>query len=280
MTTDKTHKPSEAEYGDYDYICSFYQGSCGEEFADYLAELFSQDEYSLEQAQAKWPSYQGNFSKKNSCDHCGARFKWGAVYLHTLSNELVHVGHTCASNSFNYPSRAAKLKAVAQKMLAELNKLAKAKAELFAKYPGLQEAFQIDHYIINDIRGRFERWLSISEKQVALVLKISAESKAPKAEPVGEPCPTVKREMVSGTIVSIKVKNTAYGEQVKMLVQDARGFRVWGSMPAKFVDDPTVVKGSEIEFCADLERSNKDDHFGFFGRPTKAQLLKAASQAA
>jgi hypothetical protein len=53
-----------------------------------------------------------------------------------------------------------------------------------------------------------------------------------------------------------------------MLVQDDRGFKVWGSVPSNLYD----AKGRSVSFSAAIQPSEDDDKFGFFKRPTKAKF--------
>jgi len=64
---------------------------------------------------------------------------------------------------------------------------------------------------------------------------------------------------------------------VKALVQDDRGFKVWGTCPAKLADATEnhtydALRGQRVQFSAQLEVGD-DFGFGFFSRPTKAALL-------
>jgi len=49
------------------------------------------------------------------------------------------------------------------------------------------------------------------------------------------------------------------------LVQDDRGFKVWGTSQAD--------KGDRVTFMARVEVSQDDPKFGFYKRPTKVQIL-------
>jgi hypothetical protein len=60
-----------------------------------------------------------------------------------------------------------------------------------------------------------------------------------------------------------------------MLVRDDRGFKVWGTVPSSL---PNTDRGDKVTFTASVERSNNDETFGFFKRPSKATLIEAASQ--
>lgn len=52
-------------------------------------------------------------------------------------------------------------------------------AKFLAEHPGLETALATDHYIVRDIAARFQQWGSLSEKQVALVLKLAGEATQP-----------------------------------------------------------------------------------------------------
>jgi hypothetical protein len=293
------HKPSAAEYGDYEFLANFYLGSGGEEFADYFAMLCESDPMTWEDAKEKYPSFAGNFDRKETCDHCGARFSWGCAYLHKPSGELVHVGHTCASKSFEYPSRAAAVKAKASKKLAKLRKYARLTAERNEKFwaenpdldkAALAKALDTDHYISRDLKASFEKWGNLSAKQLALVFKLeadvakkAAEAAAEAANPrVKEPVPeTSERITVTGKLISYRWEKNRYAyageDTLKMLVEDDRGFRLWGTMPSSLGD---AERGDRVTFCAAVTRSKKDEFFGFTKRPTKGKILTVANPPA
>lgn len=80
---------------------------------------------------------------------------------------------------------------------------------------------------------------------------------------------TEGRQVITGTMLAMKRKETIYGLTLKMLVQDDRGFRVWGSVPSGL----DAMRDDRITFTATVQRSEKDSKFGFFKRPTKSQVL-------
>ena len=91
-----------------------------------------------------------------------------------------------------------------------------------------------------------------------------------KAHEEGEDAPE-GRVVITGTVLSFKWQSSEYGDVLKMLVQDDRGFRVWGSVP-KSLDD--AERESRISFTATVSQSDRDTKFGFFKRPTKAVVLE------
>ena len=95
-----------------------------------------------------------------------------------------------------------------------------------------------------------------------------AEREQERANEVRVPCP-IGRVTVVGKVVSVDSKDTDFGTRYVMTVRDDSGFTVWGSQPSAL--DPSV--GDRIEFTASIERSDRDECFGFYKRPSKARIL-------
>ena len=75
-------------------------------------------------------------------------------------------------------------------------------------------------------------------------------------------------------MLAFKLQSSQFGDTLKMLVQDDRGFRVWGSVPKSLGD---AERESRITFTATVTASDRDAKFGFFKRPTKAAILEEAA---
>jgi hypothetical protein len=88
------------------------------------------------------------------------------------------------------------------------------------------------------------------------------------AEPTA-PCLTGKVE-ITGTVLKAYVKDTNYGSRAVMVVQDERGFKVWGS------NTIYAKAGDTVRFTATVEAGD-DPTFGFFTRPSKAEVLVEAT---
>jgi len=99
-----------------------------------------------------------------------------------------------------------------------------------------------------------------------------AEEKRQAEHEAAEPCPT-GRVVVTGEVLSVKLQDGYYGSTWKMLVKDDRGFKVWGSIPSSL----DASRGCRVTFTAAIEPSNDDDKFGFYKRPTKAEILEEAA---
>lgn len=100
-------------------------------------------------------------------------------------------------------------------------------------------------------------------------------AKRDAAHEAGEDAPE-GRVVVTGTVLAVKVQESMYGDVLKMLVQDDRGFRVWGSVPASLED---AERESRITFTATVTASDRDAKFGFFKRPAKAKVISEAMAA-
>lgn len=96
------------------------------------------------------------------------------------------------------------------------------------------------------------------------------------------------RIQITGTIISTRGEDTAYGFTVKMLVESDEGWRVWGTMPRSlwasgamtadgWIETPSAEAGDRVTFTAAVTASDDDSLFGFFSRPTKAQRLEAVA---
>ena len=103
---------------------------------------------------------------------------------------------------------------------------------------------------------------------------------------------TEGRQVLVGTIRSVRVDDGFYGRQVKMTVVLDDGNIVFGTMPAGLSTDRDLVdtatghvygttndmadKGDYVQFTATVTRGKDDNHFGIIKRPSKAKVLKAA----
>ena len=95
-----------------------------------------------------------------------------------------------------------------------------------------------------------------------------------------EPVPT-GRTTITGPVLSWKTVTNSfsyYAEDIlKIVVEDQRGFRVFGTCPKTLAQayafGMDALRGQLVTFTAQLEPSADDPHFGFFKRPTRAQVL-------
>ena len=128
----------------------------------------------------------------------------------------------------------------------------------------------------------------LSFKQANALISIverAAKWTAEREAEIREPVPvTDKRIEITGTVLSSKWKDTDYGDRQVMTVKDDRNFIVWGSVPGSLQGDWDADgefiygarRGDRITFTAAIEVSDRDECFGFFKRPTKAEFLERA----
>jgi hypothetical protein len=142
-----------------------------------------------------------------------------------------------------------------------------------------------------DIISRLVKWGNISEKatnylgvlldKIERAPEIEAAKAAAKAvEKANEkPVPLVEgRVLVKGEVLTLRGEDGPYGHTTKMLVK-CEGFKLWGTCPAALLD-ARVEKGDVVEFAASIKRSDRDEAFGFWSRPSKAKVVKEAEKEA
>jgi hypothetical protein len=82
---------------------------------------------------------------------------------------------------------------------------------------------------------------------------------------------------IFGKIVGVKFQDNMFGGSCKMIVEAQEGFKIFGTIPSSFlemVESMFDLKGMSVSFSATIEKSQNDNKFGFFKRPTKSKLLK------
>lgn len=251
----------ELDPADFTFVAEYYLGS-NEEIAD---------AYGCEEYPADGPCHED----LGRCDHCGTDHTYGALYRQTDGSYLA-VGRDCAGKFFDFSSRSAYYKSIADRKTAEKAKKAKnneAACRFLATRIDLQAAFSsCEHRIVNDIHGKLFDFGSISDKQANLVMKIAIEEAEKTPEPTPEPIPaelTDGRHEFAGEVLALKWRDSQFGGSLKMLFRDDRGFKLWGSAFNGEYD-----KGSRVSFFARVEVSKDDKCFGFFSRPTKGKVIK------
>jgi hypothetical protein len=218
------------------------------------------------------------------CDICGAHYIYGDVWRHLPTRELIFLGHDCVAKYEMLADRSAwelqngRVRAAAATACLRAGK-AQERARFLAEHPGLDVALDTDHPIVRDIKGRFTRWASVSEKQVALVFKLAHEAANPEPEEVLVKAPTGKVTF-RGTVVSWKRQEMssfdAYKGTVKVKTPEGI-WLAWGTIPASILDESAKhgpVRGCEVEITATL-LAGREPHFAIIKRP-KGKLLKPA----
>lgn len=224
----------------------------------------------------------------DTCDHCGARLRYVAVLQHAPSHTLIKVGEQCLENRFERASAEFHSLRKNASLNREQSRKADRIAALVDAHPLLAwltySGDVLDNDFLNDVSFRFVNKGELSEKQIAAVEKAiirdterrmereakkAAEAAAIAAGTIEAVPATDKRIQITGEVISQRTQESQFGTQFRMLVKDDRGFKVWGTEPSSI--NPVV--GSRVTFIAKVERSNDDPQFGFFSRPTKAEVL-------
>ena len=279
MTRTDCHAPSTFDPAAYSYLGGIYQGP--------EADGWDNDREVLDAIAGS--TYHGNYEAKGSCDHCGAHFHYGAVFEH-VNGDVIVVGYICADEAFGHATRReydlARMKKSVE-LARERGRKAAAVAAFLEKHEGLADALQCDHYIVADINSKLIRYGDLSDRQVALVMKIAREqAERAQREAAREEEPKVavvagRREMTA-TVLGTRCQDSMYGIQFKMLVRTDDGQKLWSTIPASLMDLGAIadLRGKTIRFTGTVEVSRDDDFFGFVKRPTKASVIEAVAVAA
>jgi hypothetical protein len=290
------HSPANILPENYEYVETVYIGTVEE-----IAECFDNHALTLI---GKSP-YEGNYKAKGTCDHCGTRFAYGAVFAHTVSEDFIVVGHVCADETFGVHNRRKLDLKRAKEKAAGGRKRLKMKAAVEAMCeanPGLAEALELHekHYILADLKHKAYRYGDLSEKQIALALKLAVEATKPvecefcggdheedhcekrEKAPVSE-----ERLVVTGKVLGCKVKESHWGSQLKMLFRTDAGYKIWTTVPSTIGFPKTKlkeagdfqegIKGRRLQFKVRLDKSD-DPYFCFGNRPASAKILDATAE--
>lgn len=227
------------------------------------------------------------FGEAGKCGVCGANFRYGDLWSHVPTGDLVHLGHDCASKYSllaNRPGFDAHLEALkrgrAARIEAERRKIVRER--FCSSHPGLEEALATEHYISRDLSFKLGRYGSLSDKQIALAFKLAEDAKTPRPVEKLVPAPVADgRQTVRGRVVSLKWVESQFGGSTKMTVKvetPEGNWLAWGTRPATLGD---CEVGDLVEFDAAL-KAGRDAHFAIVSRPTKGSIVekKVAKEAA
>ncbi len=294
--------PSNIDPAEWTWMGNFYQGS-----SENMADAYRWDEKELEDNLGfeLWPAFEADKIKRhenNGCASCGTHFAHGVVFKR--GDEYVAVGHICGHDLFGLSDLASAQRVKAEKRADGLK--LKAAGLDFAKTNGIVEMIEGIEEVKPQHREAFEsitrqlvRRGSLSPKQVDYLIKMwewRLDEDQPEVEEIEvevTPVPeSDDRIQITGTVISHRFQESDYGTQHKMLVEDDRGFRVWGTVPSSIeggqeigwteeewpIFAPTLDEGDRVTFSAKVERSRDDESFGFYKRPTKAEVVERAEE--
>lgn len=293
MTRTDAHRPAVLVTEDYEYVFAEVN-----ELPGAPGWVLRRGDFGLEMA--RWISRTDRLDRNtHQCHHCGAHLNYFAVLKHVPTGDAVVVGETCLENRFDRASadfhrlrKQAQLDRQAQRVKTAVAAFVEANPDLaFMADPEHQHSNEF----VRDVARKLRRYGELSDRQVAAVrrsLEQNAEREVKRAEEQASAAPVVtgKGVTIEGEVVSVKVQESDYGATLKMLVRDDRGFKVWGSVPSSITDSvdkvwgPRLMNGSvrddgfkgvgvRVRFVANVAASEKDETFGLFRRPRKAEVI-------
>lgn len=229
---------------------------------------------------------------------CGAVYIYGDVWKHEPTGEHIHIGQDCASKYEMLADRSAfELEADRRKAATarECQKVAnrERRVAFLNANEGLEQALKtLNHPIVTDIANRFASYCELSDKQIALVMKLANEVRASKAREKLIAAPiSAKRAMFRGVIVSAKSVDgyrggTEYKITIKIETPDGN-WLAWGTCPNSMIESAPIgergrldsLRGAEVEITAVLKAALAP-HFAIMNRPTGKVVKWSAASAA
>ena len=302
--SEDSFNPDDYRYHGFYEAWGFHFGM-SEEYLDYKRELIA----------SILDSHVDGVHGPGQCCHCGAHLRYVLVYLHVPTDSFVCFGETCAIHRLDVPLEeweAFKADVKRKRGLAiEQGKGAAWRED----HPEVVEFFQSDEWdewlfysmdFLSDMDATIRSKGRLTDPQLAATERAIEkgrvhEAKARKrdaereiAKQNAEDVPVGKGIEIEGRVISVKSREGRYGLEIKMTVEDDRGFRVWGTCPESIllINIPTTendrkarkdgdkwfrqtnAQGAKIKFVANLCRSGDDPKFGFFKRPRKIEIIE------
>lgn len=264
------HRPSAIDPGDYEYVG-----------VDVLRK------------------HKVNGGPAGTCHHCGKAIVWAVKWLHKPSDTVVTFGWICTDILGMSNDRIEHEMVLLKRQAENERKQERAKMErqdredeFKVSHPevvkfldGLDDGETFD--FLRDMKVAYERWGSLTDRQVASVEKCMAARQKFYAKKMEEAMnePTIPlaegRRLVEGEVLSHKWQPNNYGATHKMLVKQDDGNKVWGTVPREVANycyhnaenENRDLKGLRVKFTAKVEQSSNDEHFGFFSRPNNASVV-------
>lgn len=240
-----------------------------------------------------------------NCHICGASAIYTALFYHEKTNTYIRTGFTCAEKMHMgdpdlFKSFKTKIDALCKAKAGRL------KAEAVLEEEDLKEAWVIysdwkdgkygiksgrelryEEATICDIVDKLVRYGWLTDKQLEFLKvlpdrierrpEIDAERERERAK--AKPCPEGRVE-IKAEVIKTEYRQTDFGETLKMLVKATEGYLLWGTVPRSleiFNDQEGVQRGlkrgDKIRFRATIQPSDQDEKFGFFKRPSNAELI-------
>jgi hypothetical protein len=219
------------------------------------------------------------------CTHCGnGMVRYIVAVHHKPTGQNVVFGSDCVAR-LNFANQDAfKLAQVKARAETGNKRMAAyvARVKFLEANPGfkaaiesvnLEDPIHARNDFARDILSKFAHYGSISPRQMECFVsslqrdRDYAAKKAAEATEVKGALPVGKRQEFTGTIVSSRVQESQYGEQIKILVKLENNCKIWMTCPSAALVEGMVAKGNRYTFRATVEASKDDPHFGFGSRP-------------
>lgn len=296
MTRTDIHRPSAIVPEDYQFVAFGYQK------IETLFDVYAV-QHERAALKAHMDSTGGTYSQHEhagNCHICGASAIYTAYFYHEKTNTYIRTGLDCAEKLELSTGDANRFKTAIRD--AREAYAGKRKAQAILSDAGLSDAWQYyvmdyeqlprdetkprrdyetgelngfhplnDAMTVRDIVEKLVKFGSISDKQMAFLgsllkriadrPRIMAERAAEKA--AAADCPT-GRVKITGTVLKVEERESAYGIVDKMTVKAREGYIVWVTKPRSM----TAERGEEVEFTCTLTPSDTDPKFGFGKRPS------------
>lgn len=284
------HRPGAIVPADYEFVAHEFLKV--EDLGD--AEFLRSEREALRRHMARTGGTYSHHEHGGNCMVCGSvNAVYTILFYHRPSNVYVRMGSDCAQKCEmggdfdNSVFRHAVLD-------ARLAQAGKKKAQAILGDEGLTAAWdiamngpsmrtQFEEQTITDIVGKLVKYGDISVKQMGYLhtllgrieTRVQRDAEKQAAHEAAADCPT-GRVTVEGTVLSVKAYESAYGVCDKMTILAGTGFKVWGTVPSKLI----VNRGDMVSFTATVSPSPDDKKFGFFKRPTNANVVAAMEAVA
>jgi hypothetical protein len=275
------HRPSAINPAEYAYVAYDYVG--GDADPGTMLALRGQRDL-FRRHRERTGGKLSDHAHGGTCFVCGALALHLVIWHHAPTNTYVETGEECAAKidrGFDAVGFSVFRSSVRDAREAQAGKR---KAQAVLSDLGLSGAWELADYVggerdeqtVRDIVGKLVKYGSLSEKQVAFlrtlldriarrpqILAEKAARDAAKAD-----CPTGRVE-VEGVVISTKVVDSDFSRfgVLKMLLEHATGYRVWGTVPDAVHIPAGGLKGVTLRVRATVTPSDKDPKFGFFKRP-------------
>lgn len=232
----------------------------------------------------------GHWAESNRCDCCGAGpIREVTVMQHVPTGRYIAVGGQCQRrfdcadrrdylNRYSWEGQLASGKAMAREWVAEISDWLEGEHDgataIFMERitEHARQGMPERHPIVVDMIGKLVRYGSLSEKQVALLVRLETE---PEPEPEAEPEPTKEapagKIRFEGEVLGEKEHANEFGITTKWLCRATDGaWKLWVTKP-RAAFDLGLGRGSRVSFNVSVEPSRDDPFFAFGKRPTKLE---------